>query len=193
MSLFLMQASRNLSDAWLAHWIKSVNQSSVAQSMPVNITVESEILDAPTFSSSYIFNHAMCFLRKIVIFANLTECSQPEHLTHIESTNFTETQKLNIEAIETENSYYLAIYIAIAIFNALIALVRAFAFAYAGIKAAKLIHNRLLHSVIYVSMNASIAPISLFVLAMKCFLLFSYSFRNRRSSVSLTLRQWGGF
>lgn len=53
--------------------------------------------------------------------------------------------------IEAENSFYLAIYIAIAIFNSLIALVRAFAFAYAGIKAAKFIHNRLLYSVIYVS------------------------------------------
>lgn len=87
----------------------------------------------------------MCFLQKIVIFGNLTECLTEK--TPDKSTNVAEIQALDLE---TENSYYLAIYIAIAIFNALIALIRAFAFAYAGVKAAKFIHNRLLYSVIYV-------------------------------------------
>lgn len=51
----------------------------------------------------------------------------------------------------SSNSYYLAVYISIAIFNSIIALIRAFSFAYAGLKAAKFIHNRLLKSVFYVS------------------------------------------
>lgn len=134
-----MQASRNLSDAWLAHWIKNINGSSVAQPIHQNISLESELKT----QSNYILDHAMCFLQKIITFANLTECLADNH----NSTELVQTQ----ENLDTENSYYLAIYIAIAIFNSLIALVRAFAFAYAGIKAAKFIHNRLLYSVIYVS------------------------------------------
>lgn len=50
----------------------------------------------------------------------------------------------------SQNSYYLAIYIGIAAFNSVIALLRAFAFAYAGLRAAKFLHNRLLNSVIFV-------------------------------------------
>lgn len=157
-SLVLMQASRNLSDAWLAHWIKSTNQSSLIQPVqPIqpNTSLESGVHSA---HSSYIFHHAMCFLQKIIIFGNLTECIKPDKI-NLSETNLAETEELYIE---TENSYYLAIYIAIAIFNALTALVRAFAFAYAGIKAAKFIHNRLLNSVIYVRMNASNALTTLF-------------------------------
>lgn len=137
-----MQASRNLSDAWLAHWIRNINQSSVIQPMQPNISLESE----PISQSKYILDHAMCFLQKIIVFGNLTEClsdnSNDNNITELSQTQ---------ENFEAKNSYYLAVYIAIAIFNSLIALVRAFAFAYAGIKAAKFIHNRLLYSVIYVS------------------------------------------
>lgn len=107
-----------------------------------NASLESE-LNTP---SRYIIDHAMCFLQKIIIFGNLTEC-----LTGNNDNNSTDVLVQKQDDLETENSYYLAVYIAIAIFNSLIALVRSFAFAYAGIKAAKFIHNRLLYSVIYVS------------------------------------------
>lgn len=141
-SLFLMQASRNLSDAWLAHWIRGINQSSLIQPIQPNISLESE----SNTQSRYIIDHAMCFLQKIIIFGNLSEC-----LADKTDSNSTELLIQTQENFEAENSYYLAVYIAIAIFNSLIALVRSFAFAYAGIKAAKFIHNRLLYSVIYVS------------------------------------------
>lgn len=137
-----MQASRNLSDAWLAHWIRNINQSDVVQPIQPNISLESE----PNSQSSYIIDHALCFLKRIIVFGNLTECLADNNIDN----NITELAQTQ-ENFEAENSYYLAVYIAIAIFNSLIALVRAFAFAYAGIKAAKFIHNRLLYSVIYVS------------------------------------------
>lgn len=146
-SLILMQASRNLSDAWLAHWIKSTNQSSLVQPIqPVQPNTSLETGFHDTYST-YVFDHAMCFLRKIIIFGNLTECLRTDDKPSNQTISLAEPEELYIE---TENSYYLAIYIAIALFNAVIALVRAFAFAYAGIKAAKFIHDRLLNSVIYV-------------------------------------------
>ena len=49
--------------------------------------------------------------------------------------------------------YYLGVYATLAISNSLLTLLRAFLFAYAGLKAAKCIHDRLLNSVLYVSIN----------------------------------------
>lgn len=80
-SVILMQLTRNLSDAWLAHWVS----------------------------------------------ANTTQ-----------------------NAIDT-TEFYLKIYTSIAVINSIITLARAFLFAYAGIKAAKFIHNKMLDSVFYVS------------------------------------------
>lgn len=80
LSVILMQVTRNLSDAWLAHWVS-------------------------------------------------TDTAQ----------NTTTTTK-----------FYLEIYASIAVINSVITLVRAFLFAYAGIKAAKFIHSKLLTSVFYV-------------------------------------------
>lgn len=87
LSVILMQVTRNLSDAWLAHWVS----------------------------------------------ANTTQ----------NTTNDTE--------------FYLEIYASIAAINSVITLVRAFLFAYAGIKAAKFIHNKLLTCVFYVSNKMFIA------------------------------------
>lgn len=47
--------------------------------------------------------------------------------------------------------YYLGIYSALAVTNSVITLARAFLFAYAGLKAAKVIHNQLVDKVLHVS------------------------------------------
>lgn len=80
-SVVLMQLTRNLSDAWLAHWV---------------------------------------------------------------STNTTQNTTDSTE-------FYLKVYTSIAVINSAITLARAFLFAYAGIRAAKFIHNKLLGCVFYVS------------------------------------------
>lgn len=55
--------------------------------------------------------------------------------------------------LQSDNTlnYYLGIYAGMAITNSLVTLVRSFIFAYAGMKAAKYIHDKLLNSVFYVS------------------------------------------
>lgn len=135
LSLILMQASRNLSDAWLAHWIRNMNSTATAE-MRQNSFAQSKSY------SEYIKDYAACFLQKTLFFSDISECWNKD--------NASLTQE-KLQA--SQNGYYLAIYIGIAIFNSLIALVRAFAFAFAGIKAAKFIHNRLLNSVVYVSIS----------------------------------------
>lgn len=132
-SLFLMQVSRNLSDAWLAHWIQHINNSNSTPSQQVE-----DVFDSKSYTDN-IKDTLICYMKKIVVFSDMSHC------TANASTNST------IEDIEaSQTGYYLAIYIGIVVFNSLIALIRAFAFAYAGVKAAKFIHDRLLDSVIYV-------------------------------------------
>lgn len=55
-------------------------------------------------------------------------------------------------------SFYMGIYTLIAAINSGITFGRAFLFAYAGIKAAKYIHNRLLNRVLFVSILSLIQP-----------------------------------
>lgn len=82
LSVLLMQVTRNLSDAWLAHWVSS----------------------------------------------NTTQ-----------------------NTTDNATEFYLKVYTFIAVSNSAITFVRAFLFAFAGIKAAKFIHNKLLTRVFYVS------------------------------------------
>lgn len=116
-----------MSDFWLAHWIRSIDDS--------NTTLNQ------LRTSSLIKNYTTCFLWKMFGFQDLEQCTA-------DTTNST---KEDLHA--SQNSYYLAIYIGIAVFNSIISLVRAFSFAYAGIRAAKLIHDRLLNSVLFVSLT----------------------------------------
>lgn len=129
-SLILMQISRNLSDAWLAHWIESTTNSNALATQQDTLT--------DSYSET-ITRHLQCIFDKLFTFHNIEECMIDK------STILTQEQ---LRA--SQNSYYLAIYIGIAAFNSVIALLRAFAFAYAGLRAAKFLHNRLLNSVIFV-------------------------------------------
>lgn len=77
----------------------------------------------------------------------------------VSQTNLNKTNDLNqfldesIFFLQSDNTlnYYLGIYAGMAITNSLVTLVRSFIFAYAGMKAAKYVHDKLLNSVFYVS------------------------------------------
>ncbi|XP_053672965.1 ATP-binding cassette sub-family C member 10 [Anopheles nili] len=60
---------------------------------------------------------------------------------------------LNEDRNGTASFYYLGVYTGLAIGNSLLTLVRAFIFAFAGLKAAKYIHDRLLNSVLYTKLQ----------------------------------------
>lgn len=147
LSLFLMQASRNLSDTWLAHWIRSINNSNVTITQSITSTESKSYTDTLT-------EYLACIFENLFSFRNISECRLNESVNNV-------TQ---VEIRASENSYYLAVYIGIAVFNSLIALIRSFAFAYAGIKAAKFIHDQLLNSVIFVRIDFFIGIICYFFL-----------------------------
>lgn len=166
LSLILMQASRNLSDTWLAYWIKSINSSNATWTLVPNTSA-----DLKTYRDT-LQEYLACIFDNLFAFKSINDCKLDERV------NVTLTQ---VRA--SQNSYYLAIYIGIAVFNSLIALIRSFAFAYAGIKAAKFIHDRLLNSVIFVRIHLSLESNIQFSAFVHSFSAF------RPSSVSLTSHQ----
>lgn len=98
-----MQLTRNLSDAWLAHWV-------------TDTTLDPQNNDTTL-----------------------------EHIVHV-------PQQFSNHTVPPHNTgYYLGIFASLAVLNSLATIVRAFLFAFAGIKAAIYIHERLLHKVLYVS------------------------------------------
>lgn len=118
LSVVLMQLTRNVSDAWLAHWVTDTTLDTNGNDTTANV-----------FTSS--LTHLVQPMREE--FANDSE-SQP-HTT----------------------GYYLGIYASLALTNSLITMARSFLFAFAGLKAAKYIHNKLLNKVMYVSIVSMIA------------------------------------
>uniref|UniRef100_W8AAQ1 ABC-type xenobiotic transporter n=1 Tax=Ceratitis capitata TaxID=7213 RepID=W8AAQ1_CERCA len=103
--VILMQLTRNLSDAWLAHWVTdtTLDPQNNETSLEHIVTVPHE-------------------------FSNHTE---PPHNT----------------------AYYLGIFASLAVLNSLTTIARAFLFAFAGIKAAIYVHDRLLNRVLYTKFN----------------------------------------
>ncbi|XP_055637767.1 ATP-binding cassette sub-family C member 10 [Toxorhynchites rutilus septentrionalis] len=147
LSVLLMQVSRNLTDAWLAYWVGI--SSPVPPVIPSNETHNVTVLeigidsDTPLWSLSHspnIFSIALDFLEAMAKgvnhTSNLADVLQQEAL-------------LPDAGNKTTTLYYLGIYSALAFGNSLITLLRAFLFAYAGIKAAKCVHDKLLKNVIY--------------------------------------------
>uniref|UniRef100_A0A1A9WKS6 ABC-type xenobiotic transporter n=1 Tax=Glossina brevipalpis TaxID=37001 RepID=A0A1A9WKS6_9MUSC len=107
-SVVLMQITRNVSDAWLAHWVTD------------------STLDGNKNSST-----TLAHLVKPVYKNTKNVSTAPPHST----------------------SFYLGIYASLTLSNTLLTLARAFLFAYAGLKAAKYIHEKLLHAVMYTKFN----------------------------------------
>lgn len=142
LSIVLMQATRNFSDTWLAHWIMSINSpNSTTQS--VESPIDSNI---PRLYVDKIKYNIICMIERFMSWRKFTGCESVKNSTIL------------IEESQTaSNNFYLFIYIGIAIFNSAIALIRSFAFAFGGIKAAKFIHERLLNSVFSVGFTVIVA------------------------------------
>ncbi|KAM9608318.1 ATP-binding cassette sub-family C member 10 isoform 3-T11 [Morphnus guianensis] len=112
-SLLLMQASRNISDWWLSHWI-----SSISQTANTSVMVCSASLPSP----------------ELLLFSIVGLVSPIQAL---DTTPVPSNGSLDV-------NFYLIVYGSIAGANSLFTILRAFLFAYGTIRAATVIHNRLL-------------------------------------------------
>ncbi|XP_029480503.2 ATP-binding cassette sub-family C member 10-like isoform X3 [Oncorhynchus nerka] len=114
LSLLLMQASKNVSDWWLSHWISNLKNNGSAQSVLM-----------PAYSSP----HLLLFSPGGLMFP-----------VNIETTAFAN--------MSSEVKFYLTVYCSIAGANTVFTAFRAFLFAFGGIRAASVVHNRLLDTVL---------------------------------------------
>ncbi|XP_068012904.1 ATP-binding cassette sub-family C member 10 isoform X1 [Melanerpes formicivorus] len=117
LSLFLMQASRNISDWWLSHWISSISQTANTSAMACSASLPSP--------------HLLLFS-----VAGLVSPIQA-----LDTTPAPSNGSLDV-------NFYLIVYGSIAGANSFFTILRAFLFAYGTLRAAAVIHNRLLQRVI---------------------------------------------
>ncbi|NXV50160.1 MRP7 protein, partial [Uria aalge] len=112
-SLLLMQASRNISDWWLSHWISSISQTANTSVMVCSASPPSP---------------------ELLLFSIVGLVSPIQAL---DTTSVPSNGSLDV-------NFYLIVYGSIAGANSLFTILRAFLFAYGTIRAATVIHNRLL-------------------------------------------------
>ncbi|NXU44715.1 MRP7 protein, partial [Drymodes brunneopygia] len=116
-SLFLMQASRNVSDWWLSYWISSMSQTANASVMACSASLPSpELLLFSTAGLVYPIQ-------------DLDKTPAPRNGS-------------------VDVNFYLIVYGSIAGANSLFTIIRAFLFAYGALRAAAVIHDRLLQRVL---------------------------------------------
>ncbi|NWI45078.1 MRP7 protein, partial [Picathartes gymnocephalus] len=116
-SLFLMQASRNISDWWLSYWI-----SSISQTANTSVMACSGSLPSP----------------KLLLFSTAGLVSPIQDL---DKTPAPPNGSVDV-------NFYLIVYGSIAGANSLFTIIRALLFAYGTLRAAAVIHNRLLQRVL---------------------------------------------
>ncbi|NXS91481.1 MRP7 protein, partial [Jacana jacana] len=116
-SLLLMQASRNISDWWLSHWISRISQTANTSLMVCSATSPSP---------------------ELLLFSTVGLVSPVQAL---DTTPVPSNDSLDV-------NFYLIVYGSIAGANSLFTILRAFLFAYGAIRAATVIHKRLLQRVL---------------------------------------------
>ncbi|NXU25497.1 MRP7 protein, partial [Thalassarche chlororhynchos] len=112
-SLLLMQASRNISDWWLSHWISGISQTANTSVMVCSASPPSP---------------------ELLLFSIVGLVSPIQAL---DTTPVPSNGSLDV-------NFYLIVYGSIAGANSLFTILRAFLFAYGTVRAATVIHNRLL-------------------------------------------------
>ncbi|NWW63280.1 MRP7 protein, partial [Ifrita kowaldi] len=116
-SLFLMQASRNISDWWLSYWISSISQTANTSVMACSASLPSP---------------------ELLLFSTAGLVSPIQDLDN--------TPAPSNGSVDV--NFYLTVYGSIAGANSLFTIVRAFLFAYGALRAAAVIHSRLLQRVL---------------------------------------------
>lgn len=141
--LFLMQATKNLGDIWLAHWVSaSSNTSEPVTPSPTPPSVhEAEFHSKSTtyFDLSPLKNRKAAFWDIIHTFGSYVPV---------------------LKDSESDVKFYFTVFVLIGVVNSLFALGRAFLFAYGAIEGGRRLHTRLLHVVLKVMLKRFTLPIS---------------------------------
>lgn len=148
LSLILMQLSQNFTFLWLTYWVQARNQ---------NITQNIDIFDPITTEKSSILDHGIEAVDGLVHNLINTTMSIIHKLDGHNATGLNKTviplqEALNSNiSVNYEDNFYLEVYFGLAALNLVFTIMRAFLFAYGGVKAATSIHKVLLKVVVKVS------------------------------------------
>ncbi|NXU18762.1 MRP7 protein, partial [Pardalotus punctatus] len=116
-SLFLMQASRNISDWWLSYWISNMSRTANTSGMAFSASLPSP---------------------ELLLFSTAALVSPIQDLDNTPAPS----------NASVDVNFFLIVYGSIAGANSLFTIIRAFLFAYGALRAAAVIHNRLLQRVL---------------------------------------------
>lgn len=144
-SLILMQLSQNFTFLWLTFWVKNKAKNSTALQMIDNVHENTTVLD-----------HGINIADNIV---HTIVNKSMEVINMVTGTNFTDnvipTGSTGYVSVKPElripmdsDSYYLEVYFGLAGVNLVFTIMRAFLFAYGGVKAAAKIHKALLKVIV---------------------------------------------
>ncbi|XP_023950865.1 ATP-binding cassette sub-family C member 10 [Bicyclus anynana] len=145
MSLILMQLSQNFTFVWLTFWVRNKSNNSVTLELDVHENTTAldhgfNILDNIVHK---IVNTSIAIINNFN--TNNTEANNTVVNNDITSSNMQESV---LEASGLTDNYYLEVYFGLAGLNLVFTIMRAFLFAYGGVKAAAKIHKILLKVIV---------------------------------------------
>lgn len=140
-SLVLMQLSQNFTFVWLTFWVRNKTKNSTALFID-NVHENATVLDHGfNFADNIV--HTIVNTLAVINKVNMTTERSPDVAGTV-----LEVPKLRLSSY-TDN-YYLEVYFGLAGLNLVFTIMRAFLFAYGGVKAASKIHRILLKVIVKV-------------------------------------------
>lgn len=141
LSLVLMQLSQNFTFLWLTYWIQARSQ---------NTTHNIDVFDGITTEKSSILDHGIEAVDGLVHSIVNSTMSIIHKLDGHNATGLNKTliplqEAVNSDiSVDYQDNFYLEVYFGLAGLNLVFTIMRAFLFAYGGVKAATSIHKVLL-------------------------------------------------
>lgn len=150
LSLILMQLSQNFTFLWLTYWVKNKTKNSTSLQGV-------EFMEHPTEKTTILDHGVLAIDNMIHTIINTTLLLLQNNNLGNDTDDKTQNQQYtvreltaNITPMYTDN-FYLEIYFGLAGLNLVFTIMRAFLFAYGGVKAATRIHKVLLKVIVKVS------------------------------------------
>lgn len=135
LSLILMQLSQNFTFLWLTFWVKNRTKNSTS--------VDTSLQD--THENSTLMDHGFNVIDNVIHSVFNTSI----YTRNSESTVLPLREQFNVTPVYNDN-FYLEMYFGLAGLNLLFTIMRAFLFAYGGVKAAAKVHKTLLKVIVKV-------------------------------------------
>lgn len=147
-SLILMQLSQNFTFLWLTFWVKNQAKNSTALQMTDNVHENTTVLD---HGINVAYNIVHTIINKSMEVINIISGKNVSDNVITTGTTDSITAKPELRIPMNSDSYYLEVYFGLAGINVVFTIMRAFLFAYGGVKAAAKIHKALLRVIVKVS------------------------------------------